>query len=81
MHLARYERVRRIARMLGTDHIHSDKRTEGASSTSRNGTSPIEGLICGSRPDGLRKRLGNALTELETENLKVRAVLNDSGSL
>lgn len=67
--------------MLGTDHIHCDKRAKGAPSASWNRTSPIEGLIWGGRTNRLGERFGDPFTELEAKNLKVGAVLDNSGSL
>jgi hypothetical protein len=61
--------------------LRCNKRPELASSASRNGTPPIEGVASGGRAGGLGKRFGNTLTELETEDLKVRAILNDGGGL
>ncbi len=61
--------------------LHCNKRSELASSASWDRTPPVEVFASGSSPDGLCKRLGNSLAELETEDLKVRAVLNGGSSL
>jgi hypothetical protein len=61
--------------------IHCNKRPELASSASRDRTPPVEAFTSGSSPDGLCKRFGNSLAQLETEDLKVRAVLNGRSSL
>ena len=63
------------------NRLRCNKRSELASSASRNGTPPVEGVASGGRAGGLGKRLGNTLTELETEDLKVRAILNDGSGL
>jgi hypothetical protein len=60
---------------------HCNKRPKLASSASWNGTPPVEGLGSCGRAGGLGKRPGNPFAELETENLKVRAILNDGGGL
>ena len=63
------------------NRLRCNKRSEVTTSASRNGTPPVEGVASGGRAGGLGKRFGNTLTELETEDLEVRAILNDSSGL
>jgi hypothetical protein len=67
--------------MKGINRLHCNKRSELASSASWDRAPPVEGFTSGSRPSGLCKRFGNPFTQLETEDLKVRAVLNGGTNL
>ncbi len=62
-------------------HLHSNKISKLATSPSWNGTPPVESVGSGSGTGRLGKRFGNSFTQFETEDLKVRAILNDGSSL
>jgi hypothetical protein len=57
------------------NRLHGNKRPKLPSSTGWKWTPPIKGLITRCGGERLSKRLGNPFTKLETEDLKVRAVL------
>ena len=80
MHSTRCGQVRKEITSGNTPEmncLHCNDRSELTSSASWNGTPPVKRVAGGGRAGGLGKRFGNTLTELETENLKVRAILND----
>jgi len=62
-------------------HLHCYKRSELPSSARWDRTPPAEALASGGMAGGLGKRFGNPFTQLETEDLKVRAILNSGRNL
>jgi hypothetical protein len=65
----------------GMSHSHCNKSPEFASSTSWNGASTVEGIASDSGADGLGKRFGNSFAQFETEDLEIRAILDDARSI